>query len=79
LHPIEGSMTELLTIPAVAVRLTLTPRTIRNSIASELPPAVKLGGLTRIRRGDYPRFLAELPAATPASRRRGAAGAGEAP
>jgi excisionase family DNA binding protein len=66
-------MTELLTIPAVAERLTLTPRTIRNYIELGLLPAVKLGGLTRIRLGDYQRFLAELPAVTPASRKRGAA------
>lgn len=68
----EGPMSEsdLLTIERVAESLQISPRTVRNYIVNDMISAVKLGGLTRIRRAECERFIRDLPTIKPSARRR---------
>ncbi len=52
----------LLTIPAAAVLLSVSERTIRNMCADGRLTPVKIGGATRIRRGDVDALVAARPA-----------------
>ena len=51
---------ELMTILSVAQALDVSARSVRNYVANGALVAVKLGGLTRIRRSEFERFMRDL-------------------